>query len=357
MNTALRNELYYGNTVEQWGVALGIALGSWLVGKTLYWLSRQVLRKVTQRTTSRLDDILLYALEGPVVVLITVLGFLVAYEQLNIPERPDQLIRNAFHAAVALSVTWVVVRIVDAALNEYLVPYAQQSDSRLDDHLVPVVRKGARGALWTIGVIVALNNAGYNVGALLAGLGIGGLALAMAAKDTVSNIFGGITVFADKPFRLGDRVRLGGYDGFVQEVGIRSTRIRTLEGPVVVVPNHQFTDSIVENVTEEPSRRVRHELGVLYETPAEKVEKALAILKAIVMDHQDVLEAEHLVSFNAFKEYSLNILFIYYIRKSADIFATQTCIHLEVLRRFRAADLHFAYPTALELQGEYKAPY
>jgi len=137
-------------------------------------------------------------------------------------------------------------------------------------------------------------------------------------------------------------------------VGIRSTRIRSLEGPIVVIPNKKFTESIVENVTQEPARRVRHELGLVYETSPDRMQRALEVLREVVMANQQVLEEEHLVCFNAFKEYSLNILFIYYVRKGADIFETQSRVHLEVLRRFNDERLSFAYPTAVELAGEYK---
>lgn len=354
MNGSFWDERFYGNELSRWAWAVGIAVGTWMLARLIYWLTAQLLERVTAKTPTRMDDILVATLREPAVVLITILGTLAGYHQLTIPDRIDLWISRAFHAAVAITVTWMIARMLDAILKEYLVPYAQRSETRIDDHMVPVARKGLRVVVWVLGIIVALNNAGYNVSALLAGLGIGGLALAMAAKDTVANIFGGITVFADKPFRLGDRIRLGGFDGFVQEVGIRSTRIRTLEGPVLVVPNHKFTDSMVENVTQEPSRRVRHELGLIYETPPEKMEEALRVLRDIVASHQDVLEADHLVTFNAFKDYSLNILFICYIRKSADIFGTQTLISLEILRRFNAHGLSFAYPTAVELQADYK---
>ena len=181
------------------------------------------------------------------------------------------------------------------------------------------------------------------------GIGIGGLALAMAAKDTLANIFGGVTVFMDKPFRVGDRVRLAGYDGTVEEVGIRSTRIRTLEGPTLVVPNIKFTDTILENVSQEPSRRVRHELGLVCETTPEKLEEAIALLNKLVDDHRSLLEEERLVSFTTFKDFALGIVFIYHIRRGADIFATQNVIHIELMRRFAAAGLLFAYPTQVEI--------
>jgi MscS family membrane protein len=252
---------------------------------------------------------------------------------------------RAYHAAVVLSVTWLVVRVVDALIREYLLPYAERSESKLDDQLVPLARKGVRIAIWALGIIVALNNAGYNVGALLAGVGIGGLALAMAAKDTLANIFGGITVLTDKPFRVGDRIKIADYDGFVTEVGIRSTRIRTLQGPVVVVPNFKFTDSMLENVSEEIGRRIKHDIGLTYSTTPEKMREAVAILHAIIDGSQDVLLDQRWLTFETYAAFSLNITFICFIRKDADIQTTQTRIAVEILERFNAAGLEFAFPT------------
>lgn len=336
---------FYYNTVQQWAWALGIAFGVWLASRLLYWVSANVLKRFTERTATRLDDILLDTLQQPLILLFTLMGFLVAYHQLEFPETFDSWMERAYHAAVTLSMTWLVVRVMDAMIKEFLVPYAERSDTRLDDHLVPLARKGLRFMIWTLGFIVALNNAGYNVGALLAGIGIGGLALAMAAKDTVANIFGGVTVLTDKPFLVGDRIRIDKYDGTVIEVGVRSTRIRTLEGPVVVVPNFKFTDTMLENVTAEPWRRIRHEIGLTYDTAPDKMELALRLLNELIDGLQDVLEADRLVSFNSYGAHSLNILFVCYIRKGADIFGTQSKVSLEILRRFNENGLSFAFPT------------
>ena len=345
---------FYYNTMYQWAMVLAIAVGAWIIGRLIYWLAENILEKWTSRTSTQLDDIIVATVKGPVVVLVTLLGIVAGYHRLVMPPGLDFWMDRVFQAAVALTVTWMVVRTLAAILRAFLLPYAERTPNKMDNHMVPVVIKGVSIMLWILGIVVALNNAGYDVGALLAGIGIGGLALAMAAKDTVANVFGGITVFADKPFRIGDRIRISGFDGFVTEVGIRSTRVRTLEGPIVVIPNHKFTDSIVENVTLEPARRIRHELALIYETPPEKMELAIQILKDIANEHQELLTPEFFVSFIAFKDYSLNILFIYHIRKEAQILDTQTIVHLEILRRFNAAGLSFAYPTAVELQGEYK---
>jgi len=182
------------------------------------------------------------------------------------------------------------------------------------------------------------------VGAVLAGLGIGGLALAMAAKDTVSNIFGGFTIFTDRPFSLNDRVKVAGFDGTITEIGIRSTRLRTLAGTEVTIPNSTFSGSAVENVSAEPSRKVVVNLGLTYDTTPEGMEQAMAILRSVAEADED-LEENVLISFNAFGDFALNILFIYYITKGADILSVQTRLNLEILRRFNAAELEFAFPT------------
>lgn len=346
---------FVDNTLIDWLRAAAFIGGGWLIGQVLYRLAGSVLSPMAQRTATRIDDALVTRLRTPVVVLITLLGLIAGYQQLTVSERAALWIGRGIHVAVALCVTWIVARILVAVAREVLLARARREGSESEARLVPGVTTVIQVIIWGLGAVVALNNAGYDVGALLAGIGIGGLAMALAAQETVANIFGGITIYADRPFRVGDRVRVDGHDGFVLEVGIRSTRIHSLEGPVVVIPNKKFTESVVENISLEPSRRVRHELGLIYDTSPERLERAMEVLREIIEANQRDLEQEHLISFTTFGAYSLNILFIYFIRKNADIFATQSRIHLEVLRRFHAEGLSFAYPTSVELQGTYKA--
>lgn len=347
ISTAM-NGLILGNRLEDWLHAALILVIGWAFGKLVSWSGATVFSRIAARTENKVDDALVVVLRRPLVTLITVVSFVVGYQQLDVPERYDLWMQRIFHLAVALSVTWAVARVVDVLIKTFMYDRSPEGLRTGGGQFIPAISSAVKILIWALGVVAALNNAGYNVSALLAGIGIGGLAMAMAAKDSVANVFGGITVFTDKPFRVGDRVRIDGHDGLVLEVGIRSTRIRTLEGPVVVVPNFKFTESVLENVTLEPSRRVKHDLGLIYETPAADVEKAIDLLNKLVDDHQLVLEQDRLVSFTAFKDFSLNILFIYYIRKDAEIFATQTMIHLDLMRRFAGAGLEFAYPTQVE---------
>jgi MscS family membrane protein len=225
-----------------------------------------------------------------------------------------------------------------------LMPLVAKSESDLDDQLMPLIRRLFKVILWAMGIIIGLNNAGFDVAALIAGLGIGGLALALAAQDTVKNIFGGIMVYIDKPFKLKDRIKINGHDGFVEEVGIRSTRMRTLEGRVITLPNAKFSENAVENVSAEPTRKVITNLGLTYETQPAKMQEAINLLKEIASNNPGVDEGT-IVSFNSWGDFSMGILFIYFIKPEADILGVQTERNMEILTQFNEPGLEFAYPT------------
>ena len=335
---------YYGNTVLDWVIAFGIIIAAFLVGKIAYWISGNIFRQWTKRTKTNLDDIILDMVEEPIVFVLTVAGIWYGLRRLTLPDIAHQWIGNAFQFLIVLAAAWMVTRLLDAVYREYVVPIAQKSENDLDDQLLPILQRGTKLAVWSIGIIVALNNAGYDVGALIAGLGIGGLALAMAAKDTVSNVFGGFTIFSDRPFKLNDRVKVAGYDGTVTDIGVRSTRLKTLEGRVVTIPNSKFSATAVENVSLEPSRKVVSNLGLTYDTTPEQMNEAMALLKEIA-GAQGNLEDNISVGFNAFGDSAMNILFIYYIKKEGDILGTQTEINMKILEAFTKAGLDFAYPT------------
>jgi len=343
MNEFFAKEFYY-NTVSDWAISLAIIVGVLVATKTLYYIFGKLVKKLTARTTTKLDDIMIDMLEEPIVLGLTIGGVWFALARLNFPDEILAVIDKAYWLMLAITITWLLARLVDAIIKEYIVPLTLKSENDLDDQVVPIIRKAIRATIWILGVIVALNNAGYNVGALLAGLGIGGLALAMAAKDTVANIFGGITIFTDKPFKINDRVKINGFDGTITEIGIRSTRLKTLENRIVTIPNSKFTDGMVENVSSEPHRKVVLKLGLIYDTTAEKVQNGMKALQSIV-DETDALEENSVISFTEFGDFSLGILFIYYIKKDGDIMGAQTIVNMEIKNRFEKLGIEMAFPT------------
>jgi MscS family membrane protein len=352
MEIELLQQTYYGNSLLAWLTSLAIILLSAMLGKMVYWVFSRIVRAFTSRTESQLDDIIVDMVEEPVVFAIIATGIWFGLSVLVLPEMASSAVSNSYSVILALLIGWMTARLFDAFYQEFLLPWAEKTENDLDDQLMPILSKGIKLIIWVLAIIIGLNNAGYNVGALIAGLGIGGLALAMAAKDTVSNVFGGFTIFTDKPFRLRDRIVVSGYDGTVEEIGVRSTRLKTLAGRMVTIPNAKFADAPVENISVEPSRKMVLDLGMTYDTTPDQMQEAMDTLQRIA-DANDNTEEKTVIAFNGFGDFALNIMFVYYIRKGADIAGTQTDINMAILRQFNDKGLEFAFPTQTlyNLQG------
>jgi len=336
---------FYNNTIEDWFYSFLFLIGGFILSKIIYWLFKTVFKRLTAKTKTKLDDIVVDVIQKPIVYAAIIIGAWLGFERLTFSANIDLFFSHAFTFVLIFNITWLIVRAVEAVFTELIIPFTEKSENTFDDQVVPIVRKSIKGLLWSLGIIVGLDNAGFDIMALIAGLGIGGLALALAAQDTVKNIFGGIMIFLDKPFKLGDRIVISGNDGFVTEVGIRSTRIKTLMGRVITVPNSNFAESSIENISIEPSRKVLINLGLTYDTTPDKMELAIKLLDDIVNANQDTLTKDRLVSFNNWGDFSMGILFIYYIKKEADIFETQSKINLQILKQFNENGLEFAFPT------------
>lgn len=335
---------YYGNTLQTWLVSFLIIFLSVSLGKVIYWLFSRFVHFFTNKTKTKLDDIIVDMIEEPAVVFVVVLGIWFALGTLELPDGLTSVISNAYQVIIALLAAWLLSRLFDALFKEYVIPMAEKSQNELDDQLLPLLSKGVKIVIWAMAIIIGLNNAGYDVAALIAGLGIGGLALAMAAKDTVSNIFGGFTIFTDQPFKINDRIKVSGYDGTVKEIGVRSTRLKTLEGRIVTIPNSTFAEQPVENVSWEETRKIKLNLGLTYDTTPQKMQEAMNILNRINENCRGT-DTNTVVSFNAFGDFAMNIMFIYYICKGENIAAIQTEMNLAILADFNAAKLEFAFPT------------
>ncbi len=341
----LTGKLYYGNTVKQWLIAAGIIVCTVLLAKLLYWAFGNVVKKITAKTKTRIDDILVDMLEEPVVFSVIIIGVWYGLATLHMSKIVHRWIATGYYFLIIFAIAWSITRVLDSLIEEYLVPLVAKTEGDLDDQLLPIVRKGVKFTVWGIAVIIALNNAGYDVGALLAGLGIGGLAFALAAQDSVANLFGGFTIFVDKPFSIQDRVVVDGYDGTVEEIGIRSTRLRTLAGRVVTIPNSKISNNVVENISSEPARKVVLVLGLTYDMDEGKISRSLSLLAEIARETEGVDSSKISTAFTGFGDFSLNVQLIYWIEKSADIFAVQTALNLKVLKVFAKEGLEMAFPT------------
>ncbi|MDR3166538.1 MAG: mechanosensitive ion channel family protein, partial [Treponema sp.] len=205
----------------------------------------------------------------------------------------------------------------------------------------PVLRKLFKGftAIFAGGLI--LKTLGYNISALMTGLGLGAAAIALASKDTLSNFFGSITVFADRPFRLNDRIKITGFDGHITDMGIRTSRLRTAENRTVVIPNSVFAANPIENISAEPNTKVTQTIAIKRENGREKIALGLSLLREIGASTEgtDASPAAGLVAIGGL---TCQLSFIYYIAKDADYLDTVNRVNFEILRRFEEAGISLA---------------
>lgn len=258
------------------------------------------------------------------------------------------VLQKTASAGGLLALFWFVylfVNVVDARLALW----AKSTESTIDDILVPLFGKTLRIFIIVLAVIIVLQNlTGVKIGPLLASLGIGGLAVALAAKDSIANFFGTLTILFDKPFQVGERIVIDNYDGVVEGVGFRSTRIRLLTGHLVTIPNEKLVNSGLENIGRRPNIRWLTNIGITYDTPTEKIEKAVSIVRELLADHEGMHpDFPPRVYFNGFNDWSLNIMVVvwYHPPNYWDFqeWVQRTC--LEITRRFTDEGIDFAFPT------------
>lgn len=339
------------NTWDHWLWFFSIIIVSVLIGRILVWIEKKYLRKRAEKSNTKVDDLLLNVLQMPFVCGLVLLGMYIAVHALVLPENAYKIILMAFKVLLVIDIAWVLNRFIINVLNDFLLPYAESNnDTKLDVNIIKAVQKISSGIIWIVAIITALTLVGIDVAAMLTTLGIGGIAFALAAQDTIKNMFGGFTIFMDKPFRLGERIKVAGFDGSVEDIGMRSTRIRTLEGRLVTIPNYKIVDSEIENVTAEEARKITLLLGLTYDTTPEAMQAAMEFLRKLP-SQISTIKNDVVVAFTTYGDFSLGITFIYYIKRRADIFDTQTQVNLAILTKFNAEGWNFAFPTQTIIKG------
>jgi len=296
-----------------------------------------------------LSGVLCTSLARPMTVIGFYVGLYAGFQALTPSEQMADIIGTALRTLLAVTIGYAVYRMVDI-IDHFLSGWAAKTESKLDDMLVPMARKSLRIVTVIVVIMAILEQlaGAENIKSILAGLGIGGLAVALAAQDTIKNFFGSMMILLDKPFQIGDRIILGGHDGPVEEVGFRSTKIRTLDGHLVSVPNSVVVNEMVQNIGQRPFIKRVMNVTITYDTPREKVERAVQILKEILDNHEGMRpDFEPRVFFSDFNADSLNILVIYWYHPPDywAFMAFSEKVNLEIFERFNAEGIEFAFPT------------
>lgn len=320
---------------------LGLVLKNGLINRLLRPLDR-----LLDRTQTTLDNALLETVRRPGSWLVFIVALYLALEVLQLPPGVASLTTLLLQTAGTAVIAWWLFLTIDVA-GVGLQKFVDQTESDVDDHIVPLVKRVLRVVLVCFAGVAIIQQWGYDVTSLVAGLGIGGIAFALAAQDTLSNWFGSLMIFTDRPFRLGDWVKSGVIEGVVEEVGLRSTKVRTFDRSLVTVPNKKIANDTVENFTMREMRRINLTIGLEYRTTRAQMEQILAGIRTLLAEHALVDPATINVFFTGLGESTLDVLVQAFFRTNswAEFAPAREELLLEIMGIVEAAGTGFAFPS------------
>lgn len=349
MDISFLQQTFFDITVGRYLLAIGILLVALALKRVFAHLFARIAFPFAEKTDTIYDDLFLVAINKPLELLFVIGGFWVGVQILQLPTEPINAAKFA-HGVLKLLITvdvaWAAYNLVSLA-EVWLSQWVSSSESDLDDHLLPFARKFLRIAVVIIAVLIVVQNLGFSIAGLIASLGIGGLAVALAAQDTLANVFGSFMIIADRPFRIGDMIKYDNVEGKVEEVGFRSTRIRTLDRSLVSVPNRLITNTAVNNLTRMSERRVRITISLTYDTTPAQMRQAVESIRTILAGHVGLDQTSSLVYFNDFGASSLDILVQYFTLSTGipEHLAIREEIGLQIMEELEQLGLRFAFPS------------
>ena len=333
--------IFFGNDVQTWLIALGITFGVLIVLRLVEQVLIVRAQRLAEKTQTIVDNIVIGALRSTKLIYLLIVALFLGSRVL---ELPDAI--RAIDWRVLIVATWLQVGLwVSRGITIWLTNYRAREEDGANRTTMNALTFLVRVAVWTTVLLLILDNIGVDVTALVTGLGIGGIAIALAVQNVLGDLFASLSIVLDKPFVNGDFIVVGDMAGSVEHVGIKTTRIRSISGEQLVFSNNDLLTSRIRNFGRMNERRVVFPLGVTYQTPAEKLERIPKLIEAAVADQEQVrFDRCHFASYG---DSSLNFETVYYVESSdygqhMDILQA---LNLSIFRSFAAEGIEFAYPT------------
>lgn len=336
------------------GVALAIFLVVYLFRKFFVRKIVNLLHRLTSRTSINLDDYLVLALNKPLQLFFVALGIYLALTYLPLSAEIDFLISRLFRSVLVILTAACLWNLVGLYV-EHSEEYGGLPGVEIDLILVPFLSRVLKVVIAALALIVLLQEWDYDVNGFIAGLGLGGLAFALAAQQTLSNVFGGIVIITDKPFSIGDWILTPSVEGIVEDINFRSTRIRTFAQAVVTVPNSTLANEPITNWSRMGKRRITFTLGLTYDTPRDKIEKCIQKIRAMLQNHTDVHPETILVYFDSYGDSSLNIFLYFFTRSTVweEYLRVKEDVNLRIMGILEEEGVSMAFPsTSIYFENE-----
>lgn len=354
----------FGNTIESYLWFFGIIFAGLVLKKFVTRLISRAIYAIFRRYGKSVGaDLFVKLMNRPFQLFIMILIVYLAFDRLAFPTEwhivPQNqfgirlVIFRLFEGAIIFSLIWILVRAIDF-IGLVLLAHAGKTDSRADDQLVLFGKEAIKVVVAAIGFLIFIGVVfNLDIVSLVTGLGIGGLAFALAAKETLENLLGSFTLFLDKPFVVGDSVKVGNVEGKVESIGFRSTRIRALDRMIVIVPNKKMTDAELINETERVSRRSSFTLALSYSTTEEQLKAVVSEIRKLLAD-QSLIEPSATVRFRNFGATAIEVLVVFYVMTPVmeDFLKLQEEINFSILNIIKSNGVDFATPsTTIQLNG------
>ncbi|MBL7045465.1 MAG: mechanosensitive ion channel family protein [Parcubacteria group bacterium] len=331
---------YLGNTTDEYLLAITIFVVVAAAFKFLQWLLLRRLEDLAKKTKTDLDDTLIRIVRSLKPAFYYFLAFYIAVQSLAFLETLEQIINGVLLAWLAYQAVMALHVLID-----YTIEKRSEKEGIDGQGAFKFLSNFVKWALWIVAALMVLANLGINVTSLIAGLGIGGIAVALALQNILSDLFSSFAIYLDKPFEVGDFIQAGDSTGTVEKIGIKTTRIRSITGEEIVISNKELTTARIKNYKRIKERRSLFTIGVTYETPVEK-------LRAIPEMIKEIIEAEKStkfdrVNFKTFADSSLNYDVSYYVKTTdyKEFRDIEEGISLNIIEKFQKEKIDFAYPT------------
>lgn len=336
--------MFLGVRLWQWIGFLLLGTISWAAAWVLTRILVRVGRTIVSQSWVPLSEDAVVVMRAPLHALLALVLFRSQVPLLALSVRSAHFVQGLTGAGIVLAVAWLLMRAVDVVARSI---EERATNRQAVASLLPLGRRATKVFLAGLTLLAALQNLGFDVTSVLAGLGIGGLAVALAGQKTLEHLFGGITLVADQPVRVGEVCRIGDKIGVVEDIGLRSTRIRTLDRTVLSIPNGEFASMQIENFSRRDRIRLAATLGLRYETTPDQLRYVLVELKKLLLSHPKVSPEPARVRFAGFGAYSLDIELLAYIETSEheEFLAVREDLFLRIMDIVAESGTAFAFPS------------